>query len=445
MQAEIAGSPPSVGTRVGARLRQLLPTVAMAASRGAGVSLQFVVQIVVGSLAGPAGLGVLQLFMSWSCILGEVLALGLPARSMRITSVTWDRGDLSGTRSALARAAFLTLRFAACFVTTSFIILWGLAVTGNKAAESESALILVAALLAAPIFALARIGAEALKAVEAPLPAITLENMILPIAILAVGAVCWQLNITLTTTVLLLAGIAGLALTALGLWRSLLVRLPTEKASARGTDELSENKHDLLALWASSVLGIGFLHLPFLILPWYAGNEEVGVYAVAHKLVNIVTTLLILLSAVFGPAFARATAASDHSALKMLLWRTQWISLAIYLPLMLVLLLATQPMAELFNVPQADLRVFLLALAAGQLVNAATGLPGVLLNMSGAAHRELHTLVLALGLALLLAPLIGKTYGAAGLAWLFAAMLAAKNLLSYGMALTHVRNIRRGA
>lgn len=441
MQAEIAAPPPSLAARVSDRLGRLLPKLAMGASRGIGVGLQFVVQIVVGSLAGPAGLGVLQLFMSWSCILGEVFALGLPARSMRITAVTWAQRDLAGTRAALGRAAFMSLRFAVCFVSLFSVILWLLATTDNKWAQSESALIFMAALLAAPLFALARIGAEALKAVEAPISAISFENMIVPCIVLLMTTLCWRLGLPLTSTVLLLAGITGLAFTALALWRSVLRRLPGDKTTPGRTEKLPGDGRDLRALWGSSVLGIGFLHLPFLILPWYAGTAEVGIYAVAHKLVNIVTTLLILLSAVFGPAFARAAAESDRAGLKALLWRTQGISLAIYLPLVLALLMATQPLAELFHVPQADLRAFLFALAAGQLVNAATGLPGVLLNMSGAADREMRTLVVALSLALLCAPLIGAAYGATGLAWLFSAMLAAKNLASYWLANKHLKRI----
>ena len=104
-------------------------------------------------------------------------------------------------------------------------------------------------------------------------------------------------------------------------------------------------------------------------------------------------------------------------------------------------LAASDPIAQLFSVPATSLHVFLVALAAGQLVNAATGLPGVLLNMSGAAGLELRALLVSLVVVLVLAPLVGEAYGAHGLAWLFSGGLAFKNLASYLLATFYLRQI----
>jgi O-antigen/teichoic acid export membrane protein len=187
-------------------------------------------------------------------------------------------------------------------------------------------------------------------------------------------------------------------------------------------------------LWANSILSIAFLHLPFLVLPWYADPAEIGIYAVAFKLVSIITTLLMLLAAVFGPAFAREAATGDAAAVRVLLRRTQWISTVIFLPFMSVLLLAAGPLATLFSLTDGVLLPYLAVLAVGHFVNAATGLSGVLLNMVGEARLELKTLVGSLLFALALAPLVGPLHGAMGLACLFSAALAAKNLASYGLA-----------
>ena len=441
MQAELHLASVSVGGRVGARLRRILPGLLMAASRGAAVGLQFLAQIAVGGLAGPAGLGVLQLFTSWSCILGEIMALGLPARAMRISAINWSRREVSGTAQELDRAAWLILKVAVCLAAGFALVMWLTAGSGHGPTASFTGLILVATLLAAPLFALSRVGAEALKGTDATLPAISLESLLAPLVILLVSAICWLLAYRLTNMALLLAGLAGFSVTALFLWWALQRRLKeVSKTDAVALPALAFRR-DLAALWGTSVLSIGFLHLPFLVLPWYAGTDEVGIYAVAHKLVNIVTTLLILMAAVFGPAFARAAAEADRRELGVLLWRTQWISLAIFTPLVLVLLLASEPLAAVFSVPADTLRAFLLALTAGQLVNAATGLPGVLLNMSGAAELELRALLVSLALVTLAAPLVGESYGALGLAWLFSAALAFKNLASYLLAGFHLMRI----
>jgi O-antigen/teichoic acid export membrane protein len=82
---------------------------------------------------------------------------------------------------------------------------------------------------------------------------------------------------------------------------------------------------------------------------------------------------------------------------------------------------------------------FLLILAAGHLVSALTGLSGMMLNMAGAARRELQSLLVAAALALIASPVVGSVFGAEGLAWLFSAALAAKSLISYGFARQLVR------
>ena len=207
--------------------------------------------------------------------------------------------------------------------------------------------------------------------------------------------------------------------------------LPVAEGGSSPGPAVPPDTADLSALWANSLLAVAFLQLPFLLLPWFATPADIGVYAVAHKLLNIVSTLLILLSAVFGPAFARAASEGGAAGLRSLLRRTQWLSCAIFLPLCAVLLLGLEPLAGLFNVPADLLGHYLIILAGGQLVNAVTGLSGVLLNMAGGAARETRALAVSLFIAVAAAPVVGSLHGAAGLAVLFSAVLAGKNLASY--------------
>ena len=186
-------------------------------------------------------------------------------------------------------------------------------------------------------------------------------------------------------------------------------------------------------LWATSLLGVVFLHLPFVVLPFYAATAEVGVYAVANKLMGIITMLLLLLAAVFGPAFARE-AAQGGGQLKTMLRRSQLYCVVIYLPLAAALVFAHPLLARLFNIPQQELQLMLLVLGAGHLVNAATGLSGVLLNMAGATRLELAATAGALILAGVASPFVGASHGYVGLAVLFSVAIAIKNLLSFGLA-----------
>jgi O-antigen/teichoic acid export membrane protein len=423
-----------------ARLRGIIPAITLVASRGGGIAVQFLVQVVVGALAGAAGLGVLQLFTSWSCLLGETQARGQPARAMRVVAVNYSEGNGDWIKTDLQRAAGRILRAAAglaVLAAIAFVVGRDLLTNGGLADYGKIAMAVV---IAAPLFALLRLGSEALKGANAPLAAITLENLVMPGIILLVCAVCWLTDQPVPTVILLAAGLAGFAATSLWLWIALdrrLNLLPGQGDAPRFLPPRDDC--DLRALWANSVLGIAFLHLPFLVLPWYSGPAEIGVYAVAHKLVNIITMLLLLMASVFGPLFARAAAEGDREELRALLWRTQWLSSVVFFPMMLVLLLAGGPLSGLFSLPGDTLQPYLLVLAAGHCVNAATGLSGVLLNMAGGAGLELKTLLGSILFAVLLAPLIGPAHGALGLACLFSGSLAGKNLASYAAARYYLR------
>ncbi len=428
MQAEASLDSQPVAQR--SSFSRLSGPLLLAASRGLAVGLQFLLQVVVGNLAGAAALGLLQLFVSWTCMLGEGIARGLPVWAMRRTALQAASGAWSAARNELEWATGQILRLGLGIWLGGAVVLLLIGPT----LPADYRVIAVAVLCGAPLFALVRLGAEALKGIGEPLRAITLENLVIPGTILFVCALCAAFGVAPNAPVLTGAGVAGTALALLAL-RGAAPRdvRPRWRVSAAAVD-VDQDRSDIHALWLSGVLSIAFLQLPFLVLPAYASPAEIGVYAVAHKLVNIVTTLLILLAAVFGPAFARAANEASPALLAQLLRRTQLLSCLIFLPLCAVLLLAAAPLAGLFNIPADLFAQCLWILAFGQLFNAVTGLAGVMLNMSGGAVLEMRTLVCTLAVGLLATPLVGALYGVPGLVLLFSAVLAAKNIASFVVA-----------
>jgi len=424
------------------RLRRFLPMCTLAVSRGSAILAQFAAQLVVGTMVGASGLGVLQLFTSWTCIAGEVLGQGLPTRAMRLISVAYaeQQGDVIRQLLRDARSRIIRLWFLLALVL-------GIPLALLLHAEmlpdwTHYGSLLIGAALAAPFFSLLRLYAESLKATGAALAAVTLESLTSPLALLLVCAVCWFTGQTLVTIALLVAFGLSLVVTPLALHfrlkQQLALLLPV--GSAYEDVEIASPKvqGELLFLWGGGVLSIAFLQLPFLVLPIYVDTAQIGVFAVAHKLINVVTTLLLLLAAVFGPAFARQAAQSDSAGMLSLLRRTQLISTAIFLPVSLALIVLANPLAQLFGEDFGDLQIYLLILTAGQLVNSATGLAGVLLNMAGAAWKELSTLVIAMIFALGGSVWIGPEFGAVGLACVFSGSIALKNIASYALARHHL-------
>lgn len=433
-----AQAAPAPGARLIAAARKLLPMGMLAASRAGAIAAQFAAQLAVGTLAGASGLGVLQLFTSWTSIAGEVLGLGLPTRAMRQVSVAYAAGQASQIEKTLRESRRRILRLWLWLLLLAVIPAIVILRQHTAPDWTDYRWLLLAAGLAAPLFSLLRLYAESLKATGAALAAVTLESLTSPALLLLACAACWLAGEPMASVTLVSAFGLSLVITPLALRARLgkqLVKLP-QKSQPAGDAAANRPapRGDLLYLWGTGVLSIGFLQLPFLIMPLYVDTTEIGVFAVAHKLINVVTTLLLLLAAVFGPAFARCAAQRDQRTLLGLLRRTQLISTAVFLPAAVALLALAEPIAGLFGNDFGELRLFLTILAAGHLVNAATGLSGVLLNMAGAASRELSTLVLALAAALAGSALVGPEYGAAGLAAVFSGSIALKNLASYALA-----------
>lgn len=429
------------------RLRnKAVPVVSLAASRGATVIAQFTVQLAVSSMAGAAGLGLLQLFTSWICIAGEILALGLPARTMRQVSVAYAEQGVQVVQHILRDARRQIVKFWLTLMVIAVLPAALLMPAIGTPTWATYGWLLLAAAVFAPLFSIGRLYAESLKAAEAPLAAVTLESLTSPLALLLLCLVCWFAGLTLATHALLATFALSVAITPLALYGKLRRQLARLKPPAEeiASDMLrpAAPRAELFSLWGGSVLSIGFIQLPFVVLPFYADTAEIGVFAVANKLVNVITTLLLLQAAVFGPAFARCAGQQNAAELLRLLRRTQLISIAIFLPLSLSLIVLAQPLSALFGEDFGDLHLYLVILTAGQIINAATGLPGVMLNMSGAADKELYSLVLALLCALLGSVMLGPEHGAIGLAMVFSGSIALKNIVSYALARQYLSTLR---
>ena len=260
----------------------------LAVSRGAGLVAQVCVQIAVGALGGPAALGLLQLLTSWTALLGEVLGIGYPTRAMRDAAVLSASGQSRAVRRTLRKAAS---RVAAAGMGAAVLLCAAVAVSAGSTPDIDRPLI-VALALAAPLCALSRLWSEALKGLQRPLIAVTLENLTTPIALLTLCGALLLAQRHLSRELLLLGAVVGVAATAALSLVALQRRLgqlhedsalsQADGAASQATPRTTTDRREQLHFWCNGLLNIAFLQLPFLILPLFASAEEIGRYAVAH-------------------------------------------------------------------------------------------------------------------------------------------------------------------
>ncbi|MCG5440348.1 MATE family efflux transporter, partial [Micromonospora foliorum] len=171
---------------------------------------------------------------------------------------------------------------------------------------------------------------------------------------------------------------AGLALVA-------LARMVRRVPAARPAYRPGELFRFSTVSWVSSLSSTGLIWVDALLLGFFDyGPDAIGVYHVATRLVTIAVFVLAPVNASFGPHLAHLYHQGRLDEVRRI-YRvaTGWV-LRLSLPAFVALLVFPEQLLRLVGGPGlAGGAAVTVVLALGQLVNAATGPCGTLLNMSG--------------------------------------------------------------
>ena len=389
-------------------LLRLAPLVAI---RGAGVAIQIGLQLLLAVVGGAGALGQFQLFQTWSTILGEAAARGLPTMVFR-----------ESARRNNEQASHALVWHAAGRICVASAIICGMVIVLRWAFPATERAVVTTVLPGLSAFALLRLWSERNKAVGRTWLAVFAESVLPPAAVcVALGALCWAPGASTpeTLSIVYICGI-GIAL-------AVLVERPR---SPRHATPATEFRREANAVWIASLTGLVFIHFPFVVLPMVATEQETGAFALAFKLTNIITTLLMLLGAVLGPRFIVAHQGFDGKELASVLRFSQAVSLALYLPLLAGVLVCVRLVPSFFDGDFAITPHLIWILSIGGLVNAATGLPSVLLNLTGHARLECRYTVWILSACAVIAAVFLEHLSMTHLALLYSGAIALKNGLS---------------
>ena len=156
--------------------------------------------------------------------------------------------------------------------------------------------------------------------------------------------------------------------------------------------------------------------------------EAVGVYGASAAMAVQATIFLTAFSAIFSPVMAELFRRGSAVELgKLLKATTRWI-VTLTLPVVLVLTIFARPIMGLFGLGFREDYLVLIVLAVSYSVNAATGLVGVVLIMSGRERLELLNNLALGGLNVALNLLMIPKYGVLGAAVATGASIVLVNL-----------------
>ncbi|WP_433527955.1 flippase [Micromonospora sp. CA-263727] len=211
---------------------------------------------------------------------------------------------------------------------------------------------------------------------------------------------------------------------ALGALRRLLRTVPPAPAAYRPRQLFSFST----VSWVSSLSATGLIWMDTLLLGALGSGEDVGVYNVATRLVTVAIFVLAPINAALGPHLAYLYHQERMTEVRRIYRAaTGWV-VRLSLPAFVALLVFPDDLLRLFGGTFAAGATVTVILAAGQLVNAATGPCGTVLNMSGRVALNMYDNLAVLLLNVLLNLWLIPAYGIVGAAVAWAVSLAAVNL-----------------
>jgi O-antigen/teichoic acid export membrane protein len=175
--------------------------------------------------------------------------------------------------------------------------------------------------------------------------------------------------------------------------------------------------------FALSFMGVGLIdfaanHADRLVIGYFLDAKQVGVYAIATSAGILVPMILQAVNSVFSPMVSSLHSQNRQQLLAHLYQVvTKW-TLALTLPLVLVLVVFAVPFLSLFGTDFRSGWPILIVIAVAEIVDCGVGSVGVLLMMSGNEKRYIRTqavlapLILAVKLALI--PSLGLMGAALG-------------------------------
>jgi O-antigen/teichoic acid export membrane protein len=186
--------------------------------------------------------------------------------------------------------------------------------------------------------------------------------------------------------------------------------------------------------WVSALAATGLIWAGTLLLGVLASQEEVGTYSVATRLVTLAVFVMAPINATFTPHMAHLFHTGQRSeASRAYGSATRWI-LTLSAPAFVMLVVLPEQLLSYFGEAYVAAATVTVVLAVGQLVSAAAGPCGTVLNMSGRVGLNMADNLAVLVLAVVLNLVLIPEHGVLGAAIAWSSSLVAVNIAKLAQA-----------
>jgi O-antigen/teichoic acid export membrane protein len=358
--------------------------------------------------------------------------MGLPPNALREVSRAYVANPHQAA-NLISVSLLVTAAAAAALIT--FLNFTPSIVVEKLGGNSQVVAIIKIAAWGALFYSCLKVLVEGLKAIRYPKTGLFLEYVLVPLGLLSIigfaeggslkqlesGHVMWSHVSWLLVGVLVAYAIVKIRFRQTGnyepKWHITLSTLAVPR--------------ELFDLWLLHILTIVFMTAPLIILPQLQiPEEEIGHFGLAFRLVAIAGTIIASLSGFYSPRFAVA-ATGPQNRLKEDHRQSQLYSLLVYLPLFIAFMVFPNQILRWFGEGFQEAAILLRVMAAGELVNAATGLVAQALIMTNRERVTIRASLISLGLMTLGIVTLGVYWGAIGVAISYAGGIACRNILLF--------------
>lgn len=374
---------------ISARLQRFLSTKEMKVSAVIGslsakfsaAVLSFAVAIILGRLLGAEGYGAYAYAISWLTILSLLAAFGLDILAIREIAQTVAKEEWNILRGfvswSLKRVTLSGIGLAAGMTAVIWLV-------RDNLSPGEANALWVAALVL-PGLAILRLLLGMIQGFGKPVWAQIPQLVLLPTVLLMIAGLLWLYDWLNGQRAVGAYGLATAMALAASIW--LLLKsarpIPSTAAPVVCSERWTRSARALM------LGGFGAMfnnHIGVIMLGTLSGPQQAATFDVAMKASTLVAFVLMAVNIPMGPVLATQYAKSDREGLQHLATKGAWIALAGALPAAAGLTMLgpwfLKWMGEGFSTGSIALGILCL----GQLINAACGSVGLILNMTGHEH-----------------------------------------------------------
>lgn len=398
--------------------------------KGSSLFVSFALTILLSNTMGAEGYGVYAYVFSWINLLIILGRFGFDSVLVRYVAAYQAKhnwGAFSGIMRRSKQIVFL------CSFILWLLLCASLFFLQNRLGPALSVTFLVGAivLLLEPQINLCQSILRALGHIAlSNLPLMVIRPAIV-VFIIAAAYFLFGFEITahFGASIYLLASILALVLIFIILRMKIPETLHTETEAVYEVREWMNMAWPMLLSSASTIL---MNRTDVIMLGIFAGTTDAGIYHIVVRAASLTTIGLISVNSIAGPLIAKYYATYQKADLQRTVRLAAWGILALSLPVAVIFIFFGKSLLAVFGPQYIQGYTALVIMLAGQIVNALTGLVGLLMIMTAYQKPELLFNILASVLNIAMNLLLIPRYGIVGAAVATSLTLIAVNLLRVG-------------